>query len=165
MKFARTVTLDVSAGSTNAYRSVLSATGSFEIAGASRWEDIEDHPCAYPRIRDARRGALVTISFLPPLTTTGPGPAAAPAAQTRVPGSEGVVPALAFSVRPRTLGAAAKAPTVAAPIAAPCKNFRRDILFFGSSTMQFPSGGRDGSTRSTRSVLRGAAPSAYFVMC
>src|SRR5439155_933171 len=61
MKFARTVTLDVSAGSTNAYRSVLSATGSFEIAGASRWEDIEDHPCAYPRIRDAAPSAYFVM--------------------------------------------------------------------------------------------------------
>src|SRR5438477_448816 len=35
------VTFDVSFGSTNAYRSVLSATGSLEISGASRCDDID----------------------------------------------------------------------------------------------------------------------------
>src|SRR3989442_14307957 len=43
MKFERIVTFEVSTGSTNAYRSVLSATGSFEIVGASRWDDIGPH--------------------------------------------------------------------------------------------------------------------------
>src|SRR2546423_5378566 len=43
MKFERIVTFEVSTGSTNAYRSVLSATGSFEIVGASRWDDIGVH--------------------------------------------------------------------------------------------------------------------------
>src|SRR5437773_11812549 len=100
MKFARNVTLEVSAGSTNAYRSVLSATGSFEIAGASRWEDIEDHPCPYPRIRDARRESFVTISFVPHITTTVPLAASATSAITAPPRSELVVPTPAHPVRP-----------------------------------------------------------------
>src|SRR5580700_6793368 len=34
------VTVSGSSGLTNAYRSVLSATGSLEISGASRWDDM-----------------------------------------------------------------------------------------------------------------------------
>ena len=40
MKFAMSVTASGLSGLTNAYTSVLSATGSFEISGASRWLDI-----------------------------------------------------------------------------------------------------------------------------
>src|SRR2546425_13176627 len=40
MKFARIVTVFGRSGLTNAYRSVLSATGSLEIPGASRCDDM-----------------------------------------------------------------------------------------------------------------------------
>src|ERR1700749_1838768 len=40
MKFAISVTLSGWSGLTNAYTSVLSATGSFEISGASRCDDM-----------------------------------------------------------------------------------------------------------------------------
>ena len=40
MKLAMSVTVSGRSGLTNAYTSVLSATGSFEISGASRWLDI-----------------------------------------------------------------------------------------------------------------------------
>src|SRR5205823_1523892 len=84
---------------------------------------------------------------------------------TGVPGSEGIAPALAFSVKPRTFGAVARAPTVAAPIAAPCKNFRRDILFFGSSTIVFPSEPTAWSPNQTAGSPGRHDPSRYFVVC
>jgi hypothetical protein len=40
MKFAMSVTVDGRSGLTNAYTSVLSATGSLEISGASRCDDM-----------------------------------------------------------------------------------------------------------------------------
>src|SRR5947207_15691795 len=83
---------------------------------------------------------------------------------TGVPGSEGIAPALAFSVKPRTLGAVARAPTVAAPIAAPCKNFRRDILFFGSSPIVFASEPPAWSPNQTAGSPGGPDPSRYFVV-
>src|SRR2546430_13385734 len=84
---------------------------------------------------------------------------------TGLPGSEATVPALASSANPRTLGAAARAPTVAAPIAAPCRNFRRDILFLGSRAIRFPS--VYGTAHLDHPILqREARPSrGYFVMC
>src|SRR5438309_6234308 len=84
---------------------------------------------------------------------------------TGLPGSEATVPALASSANPRTLGAAARAPTVAAPIAAPCRNFRRDILFLGSRAIRFPS--VYGTAHPDHPILqREARPwRGYFVMC
>src|SRR5271165_567496 len=38
------VTVESASGLTNAYRSVESATGSLEISGASRWEDMAHSP-------------------------------------------------------------------------------------------------------------------------
>src|SRR5437773_10796060 len=84
---------------------------------------------------------------------------------TGLPGSETTVPALASSANPRTLGAAARAPTVAAPIAAPCRNFRRDILFLGSRAIRFPS--VYGTAHPDHPILQREARQSrgYFVMC
>src|SRR6185437_8038377 len=49
------VTVPGSSGETNAYVSVLSATGSLLIAGASRWDDIS---CLLPRLARDLRGEL-----------------------------------------------------------------------------------------------------------
>src|SRR3989442_4301389 len=47
MKLARIVTVSGLSGLTNAYRSVLSATGSLEILGASRWDVTNLFSCTH----------------------------------------------------------------------------------------------------------------------
>src|SRR2546422_11200564 len=138
MKFARSVTFDVSAGSTNAYRSVLSATGSFEIVGASRWDDIGAH-LAYVVRRFTSPGSLVTISWVPHITTTVPWAASFTYAMTGAFTSPGGGLAWTFSATLRIVGAAAIAPTAAAPTAVFCRKLRLDIFDFFSSAIRFPS--------------------------
>src|SRR5438552_18285546 len=84
---------------------------------------------------------------------------------TGLPGSEATVPALASSANPRTLGGAARAPTIASPIAAACRNLRRAILFLGSRAIRFPS--VYGTAHPDHPIVqRKARPSrGYFVMC
>src|SRR5213593_409993 len=140
MKFERIVTFEVSTGSTNAYRSVLSATGSFEIVGASRWDDIGAH-LAYVVRRLTSPGSLVTISWVPHITTTVPWAASFTYAMTGAFTSPGGGLAWTFSATLRIVGAAAIAPTAAAPTAVFCRKLRLDI--FDSS----PSGVREGASR------------------
>src|SRR5205807_3844003 len=70
-----------------------------------------------------------------------------------------------FSVRPSTLGAAARAPTVAAPIAAFRRKFLRDILFFGSSAMSIPLRGMRWTTRSYPVLLPGRSDAPRISSC
>src|SRR5262245_17013520 len=58
MKFARIVTVFGRSGLTNAYRSVLSATGSFEMPGASRCDDMGDPPLCLGVRRVRERSAV-----------------------------------------------------------------------------------------------------------
>src|SRR3989442_10311834 len=139
MKFERIVTFEVSTGSTNAYRSVLSATGSFEMVGASRWDDIRAH-LVYVVRRFTSPGSRVTISCVPHMTTTVPVAASFTYAMTGVLlASPGAGLACTFSVIFRIVGAAAIAPTAAAPTAVFCRKLRLDIFDFFSSAIRFPS--------------------------
>src|SRR3989442_9991523 len=138
MKFERIVTFEVSTGSTNAYRSVLSATGSFEIVGASRWDDMGAH-LAYVVSRFTSPGSLVTIFCVPHTTTTAPWAASFTSAMTGVFTSPDGEAAWTFSVIFRIVGAAAIAPTAAAPTAVFRRKLRLDIFDFFSSAIRFPS--------------------------
>src|SRR3989454_766062 len=138
MKFERIVTFEMSTGSTNAYRSVLSATGSFEIVGASRWDDIGAH-LVYVVRRITSPGSLVTISCVPHITTTVPVAASFTYAITGAFMSPGGGLACTFSVIFRIVGAAVIAPTAAAPTAVFCRKLRLDIFDFFASAIRFPS--------------------------
>src|ERR1700722_4553758 len=147
------VTVPGLSGLTNAYTSVLSATGSLEISGASRCDDMnasqksqttKDSRTAQRAARNRRAARSLSrtrVQLVPRNTSISPVAASRTCTTTGSDPSAGPVPAVGASAAERVLAAAGSAPPAnaaaampAAPtVAAPFRSERRECLGQSSS--------------------------------
>src|SRR5215831_9291967 len=110
------VTVSGRSGLTNAYTSVLSATGSLAVCGASRCDDIPDLPHRTARASRAARAGSRNRTLLVPAKTSSSPAAASRRYTTREPAFAG--PAAVAVDAPPFVPGLAEATTAPAPVAA-----------------------------------------------